>query len=161
MNKNWFFFLLITLFVSSAWDLSAHGKKATPLPHFAEGITKVSDNGLFSIEIVPEPIKPKVGKNRVNVYLHDAEGKDLEGAIVTLEVWNKDKGTLSAENPKTKETEHGEYIVRNVVYDSYGVYELRVSIRKGNQGDSAVFEIKVKPSKESDMQIPEPPKPYY
>ncbi|MDP2279397.1 MAG: hypothetical protein Q8K51_14365, partial [Nitrospirota bacterium] len=90
---HWLFFLVIVLFI--AGSAFAHGKKAKPLPHFAEGITKVSDNGLFSIEIVLEPAKPRIGKNKVRVYLHDAEGNDLEGAKVELEVWNKDRGVLS------------------------------------------------------------------
>ncbi len=137
----WFLFMLTFLFTTEA---IAHGKKAKPLPHFAEGITKVSDNGLFSIEIVLEPVKPRIGKNKVRVYLHDIEGKDLEGARVEVEVWNKDRGVLSKDKTKTKETSDGEYIISNVVYDVQGSYELRVKVTKGDESDRTVFEVEVK-----------------
>ncbi|MBI4839016.1 MAG: hypothetical protein HY806_07765, partial [Nitrospirae bacterium] len=40
-------------------NVFSHGKKAKALPHFKEGVTKVSENELFSIEIVPDPVQPK------------------------------------------------------------------------------------------------------
>ena len=139
---HWLFFLVIASFI--AGDAFAHGKKAKPLPHFAEGITKVSENGLFSIEIVLEPLQPKVGKNKIKVYLHDADGKDLEGAKVEVEVWNKDRGVLSKDKTKTRETSDGEYIISNVVYDFAGKYEIRIMVIKGSESDKAIFEVEVK-----------------
>lgn len=140
----WVFYLAIAISIGTSSDAIAHGKKAKALPHFKEGITKVSENGHFSIEIVLEPLKPKIGKNSVKVYLHDAEGKDLEDAKVELEVWNKNKGAFSTEKPKTKETEQGEYIIRNVIYDAPDIYELRVKVASGKESDRAVFEVEVK-----------------
>lgn len=139
-----FVFMLPALLITSNASVFAHGKKAKPLPHFKEGITKVSEKEHFSVEIVPEPQQPKTGKNVLKVYLHDSEGKDLEGAKVELEVWSKDKNVMSKEKPKTRETEHGEYIIKNVIYDSPGLYELRVKVTSGTDVDITVFEVEVK-----------------
>ncbi|MDP3296103.1 MAG: FixH family protein [Thermodesulfovibrionia bacterium] len=142
--RRFIFFLVMALFLTATAEVFAHGKKAKPLPHFAEGITKVSDNGLFSIEIVLEPLKPKVGKNKIKVYLHDIDGKDLEGAKVEVKVWNKDKDILFKDKTKTMETADGEYIVSNVVYDAQGLYELRVKVTKSSESDKAIFDVEVK-----------------
>jgi hypothetical protein len=107
-------------------------------------VTKVSENELFSIEIVLDPAQPRTGKNKVKVYLHDADGRDIEDAKIELEVWNKDKGELSAGKPKTREMGQGEYIVRNVIYNAPGKYELRVRVTKDNDMDRAVFDVEVK-----------------
>lgn len=144
MKKIWILIFTIFLLAAMNSNASANGKKAKSLPHFHEGITKVSENGYFSIEIVPDPLKPKTGKNYVKVYLHDSDGKDLEDAKVDIEVWNKGKAVQSTEKSKTRETAQGEYIVRNIVYESAGIYELIVKVTKGNESDRAVFEIEVK-----------------
>lgn len=146
MVKNSFLGMVFicALFIVCSGNAFSHGKKAKALPHFKEGVTKVSENELFSIEIIPEPVQPKTGKNKVKVYLHDAEGRDIEDAKIELEVWNKDKSALSAEKPKTRETGQGEYILRNVIYDTPGRYELRVKVTKDADTDRAVFDVEVK-----------------
>jgi len=143
-NYRTFFLLAGVFFFLLSTNLLAHTKKAKPLPHFKEGITKVSEEGLYSVEIVLEPLEPKIGKNKVKVYLHDADGRDLEKAIVSLEVKNKNKGVTSGEKTNTIETAGGEYIIRNVVYESPDVYELVILITKDGKADKAVFEIEVK-----------------
>jgi hypothetical protein len=125
-------------------NVFSHGEKTKALPHFKEGVTKVSENGLFSIEVVLDPAQPKTGKNKVKVYLHDAKGRDLEDAKVELEVRNKDKSGSSAPGTKTREMGQGEYIIRNVIYDSPGSYELRVKVKIDDDTDSASFDVEVK-----------------
>lgn len=146
MVKNSFFCIVFiyALCVVCPGNVFSHGKKAKALPHFKEGVTKVSENELFSIEIVTDPVQPKAGKNKVKVYLHDADGRDLEDAKVELEVWNKDKSVASGEKTKTREMGQGEYIVRNVIYDSPGRYELRIRVTKDNDMDRAAFDVEVK-----------------
>lgn len=145
MRKYRIIFLLAgALFFLFSTNSFAHTKKAKPLPHFKEGVTKVSEEGLYSVEIVLEPLTPKAGKNKVKVYLHDADGGDLEKAVVSLEVRNKNKGAVSGEKTKTIETAGGEYIIRNVVYESPDIYELVIMVTKEGKTDKVVFEIDVK-----------------
>jgi len=129
-------FCLIT--ASLAHGESRESKKVSLTKHFNESLFKVTEKGLFSIEILMDDKEYKIGKNVIGVVIHDARDKDVEGAEIGITLLD-DQGQSIAAAPVVKEKGDGLYAVANVDLRRGGKWELRIRVKKKNNEDSATF----------------------
>lgn len=106
--------------------------------HFNESLFKVTENRLFSIEILMDDKEYRIGKNVIGVVIHDARDEDVEGAEIDLTL-RDGLGQDIAVTPLVKDKGDGLYTVANVDPRRGGKFELRMKVKKKNNEDSAIF----------------------
>ncbi|MBI4377668.1 MAG: FixH family protein [Nitrospinae bacterium] len=133
------FYLLV---VSAAYTAHSHADtgsgKAKFTKHFNESLFKITDNGMFSIEILLDEKEYKIGKNVIGIVIHNAHDEDVEGADLKI-ISLLPKGQVNTESPVVKDKGGGLYTVSNMNINKEGHWELKISIKKKKMEDSAVF----------------------
>jgi hypothetical protein len=114
--------------------------RQVPQKHYKESFFKMTDKGLFGIEMVVKGNALKAGPNMLDIILHDKDDKDVVGADVTVTPWMPSMGHGVFEKPVVTERGGGVYSVTNVNLIMSGNWELRVSVKKDGQEDSAIFD---------------------
>lgn len=107
--------------------------------HYAQSLFKVTDSGLYSVEMLVIGNELKIGTNAVDVIVHDAKDADVMGAEITVTPWMPGMGHGVKEKPVVTERGGGLYSVENVEISMPGRWELRVKVKKGEAEDVAVF----------------------
>ena len=108
--------------------------------HFDESLTKLTDNNLYSLELVI-PDKPlKMGVNAVEIIVHHATGGDVAQADITVTPWMPSMGHGVMQKPLVTERGGGLYSVDNVIFSMVGHWQLQVKVAKDGKEDSAVFD---------------------
>lgn len=130
-----FLFVLICPHLASAG--MAHEKKFTQ--HYANSIFKVSENGLYSVEMLIIGNELKIGMNSVDVIVHDNKDHDVMGAEITVTPWMPEMSRGAKEEPRVMERGGGLYSAENVEISMPGLWELRVKIKAEGVEDTAVF----------------------
>jgi hypothetical protein len=108
--------------------------------HFDDSLTKLTDKGLYSLELVIPEKHLMMGVNTVEIIVHHGKGGDVAQADVTVIPWMPSMGHGVMEKPKITERGGGLYSVENVVLSMTGHWQLRVAVNKDGAEDSAVFE---------------------
>jgi hypothetical protein len=108
--------------------------------HYEDSIFKVTDDGLFGIEMRVHGDNLKMGVNMVDLIIHDKADKDVPGAEIKVTPWMPDMGHGVSEKPRVKERGGGLYTVENIILIMTGRWELRINVRKGDTEDKVVFD---------------------
>ena len=138
-----FFALLMSalLFPVAAFALhTGHSETGQQTKHYEQSLFKMSDRGLYSVEIVVKDKFLKVGVNTLDIIVHDKNDKDVVGADIKVIPWMPDMGHGVFEKPAVKERGGGLYSVENVILIMEGRWELKFRIGKNNSEDNVTFE---------------------
>jgi hypothetical protein len=131
-----FLMVLLPFIVSADTD---HSKFTQ---HYKESLFKITENGHYSVEMVLKEKVLKVGKNAIDLILHDNKDRDVVGATLTVTPWMPDMGHGVSEKPVIEEKGGGLYKANNVVISMSGRWELRITVAQNATKDTAVFEFK-------------------
>jgi hypothetical protein len=108
--------------------------------HYEESLFKVTDKGMYSVEMVLKGHDLKTGINAVDIIVHDKNDRDVIGADIEIIPWMPEMGHGVFEKPVIAERGGGLYTVENIILIMSGHWELRVSIKDGAIEDNAVFD---------------------
>ncbi|MDA8432773.1 MAG: FixH family protein [Nitrospiraceae bacterium] len=111
-----------------------------PQRHYKDSLFKVTDKGLFGVEIVVKGDRLKVGPNALDVIIHDKDDRDVAGAELTVTPWMPSMGHGVFEKPVVTERGGGVYSVGNVDLIMGGRWELKVLVKKDGAEDNATFD---------------------
>ncbi len=127
--------------------------------HFDESLTKLTDNNLYSLELVIPDEHLKMGVNTVEIIVHHSTGGDVAQADVTVTPWMPSMGHGVMEKPVVMERGGGLYSVENIVLSMTGHWQLQVKVAKDDKTDEAVFdfpEVKAMGHEHAMMHAPPP-----
>jgi len=127
--------------------------------HFDESLTKLTDNNLYSLELVIPDKHLQMGVNTVEIIVHHSTGGDVAQADVTVTPWMPSMGHGVMEKPVVMERGGGLYSVENVVLSMTGHWQLQVKVAKDDKTDEAVFdfpEVKAMGHEHAMMHAPPP-----
>ncbi len=128
--------LLFLMFVSIAFAGSKHSGFTK---HYEDSLFQITENKLYSVEIVIKEHELRVGMNKVDVILHDRNDKDVVGAEIEFVPWMPDMGHGVRTKPVIKEKGGGLYYAEQVELSMQGLWELRITVSKDGVTDKAVF----------------------
>src|SRR5271169_5111603 len=83
--------------------------------HYEQSLFKMTDNGLYSVEMVIKDKDLKVGVNTLDIIVHDKSDKDVAGAEINVVPWMPEMGHGVFEQPVVKERGGGTYSVENII----------------------------------------------
>ncbi len=116
----------------------AHTGKFTK--HYKTSMFKVTDKGLYSVELVLKSGELKKGTNEVDLIVHDSKDRDVVDADITIQPWMPEMGHGIDIEPVIEQKGGGLYHVSNLVLTMGGHWELRVGVTKAGVSDVAVFD---------------------
>lgn len=102
--------------------------------HFNESLFKITENGLFSIEILPDEKEYKIGKNVVGLVIHDENDRDVEGALISITLEDAARKSFAV-----REKGGGLYTVSNLDLRGEGYWKLKIKVKKKKIEDEAIF----------------------
>jgi hypothetical protein len=108
--------------------------------HYEQSLFKVTEKGLFSVEMVIKEKELKVGVNTLDIIVHDKNDKDVVGADITVVPWMPEMGHGVFEKPVVREMGGGLYSVENIILIMGGRWELRIKVGKGAVEDTVTFD---------------------
>ena len=127
--------------------------------HFDDSLTKLTDNKLYSLELVIPEKNVKMGVNTLEIIVHHATGGDVAQAELTVTPWMPSMGHGAMQKPVVIERGGGLYSIDNVVFSMTGHWQLQVKIAKDDKEDTAVFdfpEVKAMGHEHAMMHAPPP-----
>jgi hypothetical protein len=127
--------------------------------HFDDSLTKLTDNNLYSLELVIPDKHLKMGVNTVEIIVHHSTGGDVAEAELSVTPWMPSMGHGVMQKPVVMERGGGLYSVENVVLSMTGHWQLQVKVAKNNKEDTAVFdfpEVKAMGHEHAMMHAPPP-----
>lgn|SRR5208282_722093 len=138
------FLVVLVLCLMNAVPLCAHedqvsGEKITFTKHFQETLFDITEHAAFSVEILLNDKEYKIGKGVVGMVIHDDKDSDVKGAGITIVHKNLDTGESAPENIIITDKNNGLYIVSGLNLEREGRWELDITVKKGNVGDSVKF----------------------
>ncbi len=114
--------------------------EATISKHYDDSLTKMTDNKLYTLEMVIPEKYLTMGVNTVEIIVHNAEGDDVPQAALTVTPWMPSMGHGVMEKPVVIERGGGLYTIENVVLSMTGAWQLKVKVSKDGGEDTAVFD---------------------
>ena len=123
-----------------AEDEHAHDKFTK---HMESSTLKVTDKGLFSVEMVIKDDRLLVGMNAIGLIIHDRNDNDVEKAEITFTPWMPEMGHGVFTDPEIIEKGRGMYTIENIVLVMGGHWEMRINIKSDNSEDNVVFDFPV------------------
>ncbi len=127
--------------------------------HFDDSLTKLTDNDMYSLELVIPNKNLMMGVNTVEIIVHHATGGDVVQAELTVTPWMPSMGHGVMESPVITERGGGLYSIDNVIFSMVGHWQLLVKVTKDSKEDSAVFdfpEVKAMGHEHAMMNAPPP-----
>jgi hypothetical protein len=125
------------------YPLAVHAGPADrqgPQKHYKESFFKMTDKGLFGVEMVVKGNQLRAGANTLDVIIHDKDDRDVAGAEITVTPWMPSMGHGVFEKPVVTERGGGLYSVENVNLIMAGHWELRIVVKKDSLEDTATFD---------------------
>lgn len=119
--------------------LAATGQEGKFTQHYANSLFKVTEHGLFSVEMLIIGNELKVGPNDMDIIVHDKQDHDVMGAELTVTPFMPAMGHGAMEKPVVTERGGGLYGVENVAPMMSGQWEIKVKVKSGGDEDTAVF----------------------
>ena len=119
---------------------SAHAAdKSKFTKHFNESLFNITDNGLFSVEILMDDREyAKLGKGVIGILIHDQYDKDMAGVDIEITAVMPN-GKVSTDAPTVKDKGKGLYTVSGINLEKEGQWELKISLKKKTSKDSTSF----------------------
>lgn len=103
-------------------------------------LKETTAKGMFNVELKLDRAELSVGKNTADVTIRDKHEKPVTGARLTIRPHVARHGETSIIRPSVTEKGDGVYGVKNIYIDMPGDWELKVTVRKAGEEDSAVFD---------------------
>ncbi len=148
--------MVLCLFLLSP---AAHGADdATPDAPRQKSMVRTSDNGQFTMEMALAGKELKQGPNTLDITLRDKVGKAVRGAELTVTPWMPMMGHGVWDKPEVTERENGVYHVENVKIIMNGLWELKVTVRRGAGEGRAAFGFYVAEKEEPPQAEPARPR---
>lgn len=125
------------------YPVAAHAEPADrhgPQRHYKESSFKVTDKGLFGVELVVKGDRLKVGSNSIDIIIHDKDDRDVMGAELEVTPWMPSMGHGVFEKPVIMERGGGVYSVSNIDLAMGGHWELKILVKQGGLEDRAAFD---------------------
>jgi hypothetical protein len=119
---------------------TGHSEADQHTKHYEQSLFKMTDNGVYSVEMVIKDKDLKVGVNTLDIIVHDKSDKDVAGAEIKVVPWMPEMGHGVFEKPVVKERGGGTYSVENIILIMEGRWELRLKIKKNNAEDNVTFD---------------------
>jgi len=138
--KTAFIFILVLFYPFGVYALHTDHDGSSPQKHYEESLFKVTEKGLFSVEMVIKGKELKTGVNTLDIIVHDKHNKDVVGAEITITPWMPSMGHGVFEKPVVTERGGGLYSVGNIILIMGGHWELRVQVKKNGLTDSVTFD---------------------
>jgi hypothetical protein len=132
--------VIVMTIVLSSLTAFADGDNPAITKHYAGSLLKVTEKGLFGVELMIKGEQPKVGTNAADIILHDRNDRDVPGAEITVTPWMPSMGHGVFEKPVVTERGGGLYSVENIHFIMEGPWELKIAVRKDDQSDMVTFE---------------------
>lgn len=130
--------ILVLLYPCVAYGEAADRKG--PQRHYKGSSFKITDKGLFGLELVVKGDKLKVGSNSIDIIIHDKDDKDVTGAELTVTPRLPSMGHGVFEKPAVMERGGGVYSVRSVDLMMGGHWQLNVLVKHNGLEDKATFD---------------------
>jgi len=127
--------------------------------HFDDSLTKLTDNNLYSLELVVPGKNLMMGVNTIEIIIHHATGGDVAQADLTVTPWMPSMGHGVMQKPVITERGGGLYSIDNVVLSMTGHWQMQVKVAKDSKEDTAVFdfpEVKAMGHEHAMMNAPPP-----
>ena len=127
--------------------------------HFDDSLTKLTDNNLYSLELVVPGKNLMMGVNTIEIIIHNATGGDVAQADLTVTPWMPSMGHGVMQKPVITERGGGLYSIDNVVLSMTGHWQMQVKVAKDSKEDTAVFdfpEVKAMGHEHAMMNAPPP-----
>jgi hypothetical protein len=133
--------VMIVLIFAGCTTTAEHAHKHEEFTkHYKDSLFKVTEKGMYSIEMVVKEHELVTGINEIDVIVHEKDDKDAVGAEVTVTPWMPEMGHGVFEDPVITERGGGLYSVENIILIMGGHWELRVKVKTDDMEDSAVFD---------------------
>jgi hypothetical protein len=127
--------------------------------HFDDSLTKLTDNNLYSLELVVPGKNLMMGVNTIEMIVHHATGGDVAQADLMVTPWMPSMGHGVMQKPVITERGGGLYSIDNVVLSMTGHWQMQVKVAKDSKEDTAVFdfpEVKAMGHEHAMMNAPPP-----
>jgi len=106
------------------------------------GMSKITDNKQFRIELQLETAQPVVGNNAAILTVTDAvSGRMIDNAVVDVVPWMTMHGHGSPKKPVVQKAGAGRYHVENIYYTMEGDWDLLVTVQHGDSRDATIFPV--------------------
>ena len=92
--------------------------------HFTGSIFRITENGEFSIELIPDEKEYKIGKDVIGIVVHDKHDGDVENADIEISYEGM------SESPIIKEKGEGLYIIKKLDLKREGHWSFQMTIKK-------------------------------
>jgi len=132
-------FAMLFPFVAFATN-SGQSETAQHTKHYEQSLFKMTEHGLYSVEMVIKDKDLKVGVNSFDIIVHDKNDKDVPGAEITVAPWMPEMGHGVFEKPVVKERGGGAYSGGDVILIMEGHWQLRLKIKRNNIEDNVTFD---------------------
>jgi hypothetical protein len=115
------------------------GGKKTFTKHFQKTLFDITEHAAFSVEVLTDNSEYEIGKGVVGIVIHDDKDSDVKGAGITIVHKNLDTGESVPETMTITDKHNGLYLVSGLNLDRKGRWELAITVKKGEVGDSVKF----------------------
>jgi hypothetical protein len=106
--------------------------------HLDESVFKISEKGMYSVEVLLFDRNLRAGRNDFDIVLHDRKDRDVENA--ELRITARMPGSGLEAKPRITSSIPGLYSLWNLDLVKAGSWELMIHIKDGDYEDSVVFD---------------------
>lgn len=138
-----------------AADRDMSGMKTNPAKQGGGGVVKKTEKGTYTLEMVVRGKELKTGANAFDITVSDKAGKIVKGAELIITPWMSGMGQGVWEKPVVTDRGNGVYHVGNVKIVMSGRWDLKVTVRKDDREDRAVFSFNVADRERTQQKGPE------
>ncbi len=111
--------------------------------HLPGSNLRVTEKGMFSVEMNIPDKRLKVGVNTLDIIIHEQRDRDVTGAKITFTPWMPEMGHGVFDPPVVVEKGNGLYTIENIVLVMGGHWEIRINIKWGDVEDNVVFDFPI------------------
>ncbi len=130
----------LVVIVSWAWlaatcvgTVAARPEGGAITKHFQGTLFTLAEQGTVCVEVLLDEQEHKFGRDMIGIVVHDHNGRDVEGATVSVVVSGNSAPLM------TEEKGGGLYLAPNKTLPKEGPWELKITVKKGQIEDSARF----------------------
>lgn len=110
--------------------------------HRDNSLFKITDKGLFSVEMLLDGKEFKIDRNDIGIVIHDSHDEDVEGAKIHVELLIHGASPPDHDGVvalSVTEQKGGLYTIKNLDIQRGGNWELRMKIKKQKLEDGVIF----------------------
>jgi hypothetical protein len=139
MHNYKLFLLTLMLGLFFSLPAGAHTPMGTFTQHYPGTLFVISENRVFSAELIIRDNNLFTGFNTPWFIIHDEKDRDVLGASLTVEAFLQEQPEDSAVSFTARDVGHGLYVVPGLYIPEPGSWNLRVTVEKAFQKDEIAF----------------------